>query len=185
MASHVCEHKLVFYNPSSGEDLSNKLSHVSQTPTLLKAWMILFTMPTALPHPIDMFSTMTTFSTSMEYINMFISALLWLYAAYHSWIFLQHQETASTLINYIIVCGEYLKYGRSWTPPGSCIILRPHHSCASDVASGTHVASDSSVSVPYCSVVQTPEDVLTFSNDSKEEYDAATTTTTEATNKSL
>ena len=87
------------------------------------------------------------------------------------------------MINYIIVCGEYLKYGRSWTTPGSCIILRPHHSCASDADSGTNVASDSSVSVPYCSVIQTPEDVPLISNDSKEEYDVATTT--EATNKSL
>ena len=137
-----------------------------------------------LGHIVTSYASKTTIYTCMDSHTMFLSVLLWLDAAYTPRIYLHHQETASTLINYIIVCGEYLKYGRSWAPPSSCIILRPHHFFASNADSGTHGASDTIyISVPYYTVVQTPEDVPTISSVSKEETGAVTTT--KATTKSL
>ena len=137
------------------------------------AWVpVPTTTRTILPHTMNTFSRMAKFNTSMEYINMFSSALLWSHAAHPLWIYLQRQEIASPLVYYIIACGGYFNYGcNTSTTPEKCVV--PHRFGASNPDSGTKFASDTIyVSVPCCSVI-TPEDVSRFT--SKEtEPDAVT-----------
>ena len=139
-------------------------------------------MPTVLSHPMDMLPIMANFNTSMEF-TMFLSALLWLYTAYHSWIYLHRQETASPVVDYIIACGGVFNYGCNMsTPPVICLVQR-NYLAPRTVSSGTYFVNDTnSVSVSCWSVIPTPEDVCTRS--SQEGINGAVTTT-EATNMDL
>ena len=92
---------LAFYSPSSGEDLSNEMPHVSQTPALLKAWMILVTMATA---------TYITKTTT--------NILVWLHVVVRQKC-LHLQERLHSLFKSIVGCVDYwqihLQYGHMQT----------------------------------------------------------------------